>query len=58
MTSYQETSKARRRVPLLQFLAPFDKAFKENIKQVHFQAMVWHTTMKAEPRAVDPTDYV
>ena len=40
MTSYQETSKARSRVPLLQFLAPFDKVFKENIKQVHFQAMV------------------
>ena len=54
---YKKTPKARKKAPDLQSLPPTSEAFKENVKRAHLQAIVWYSTMEAEPPATDFTDY-
>ena len=57
MSWYTKASKARKTVLPLQSLPPTDKSFKENVKRMHLQPMVWYATVEVDPPAVDPTLY-
>ena len=43
--------------PLLYNLPPTDESFKENVRRVHLQAMVWYATRETDFLALEPTLY-
>ena len=53
----QKTSKARKKAPPWKALPSMHKAFIENVKWAHFQAIIWYSTMEASPPDIDPTAY-